>query len=160
MRGLNVSNANSEELQGITLSVYLYVVRKGKPVGPRDAMKGANLSSPSVAYRHLQKLEDLGYLQKNRYGEYVTKNKAHIRGYIWIGSRMVPKMLSYAFIFTSVLIIELIILALHYPVENYEFKVFFLLLISITGFAMGVFAVEAFRHHRLQHLTSANASEA
>jgi hypothetical protein len=53
-------NANNEELEGITLSVYLYIVKKGKPVGPRDVMKGANLSSPSVAYRHLQKLEDMG----------------------------------------------------------------------------------------------------
>jgi hypothetical protein len=155
-----VSNANNEELEGITLSVYLYVVRKGKPVGPRDVMKGANLSSPSVAYRHLQKLEDLGYLQKNNYGEYVTKDKARVRGYIWIGRRVVPRMLFYAFIFMSILVIELVVLALHYPVENYEFKVFFLLLIVITGFAMGVFIVEALRHHRLRHLTSASASEA
>jgi hypothetical protein len=155
-----MSNANNEELEGITLNVYLYVVRKGKPVGPRHVMKGANLSSPSVAYRHLQKLEDLGYLQKNNYGEYVTKDKAYVRGYIWIGRRVVPKMLFYALIFMSILIIELVVLALHYPVENYEFKVFFLLLIVITGFAMGVFTVEALRHHRLRHLTSASASEA
>jgi DNA-binding IclR family transcriptional regulator len=57
--------AGSEELQGITLNVYLYVAKKDKPVGPRDVMKGVNLSSPSVAYRHLQKLEDEGYLAKN-----------------------------------------------------------------------------------------------
>ncbi|MCW4053932.1 MAG: hypothetical protein NWE84_03295 [Candidatus Bathyarchaeota archaeon] len=66
------------ELEGITLSVYLYAVKRGKPVGPRDVMKGVNLSSPSVAYRHLQKLEDLDYLQKNNYGEYVAK--ASVRG--------------------------------------------------------------------------------
>ncbi len=42
-------------------------------------MKALNLSSPSVAYRHLQKLDDLGYLQKNDYGEYIAKNKAHIK---------------------------------------------------------------------------------
>jgi hypothetical protein len=154
MRGLNVPNANSEELEGITLSVYLYVVKKGKPVGPRDVMKGANLSSPSVAYRHLQKLEDLGYLQKNNYGEYVIKGKAHVRGYVWIGRRMVPKMLSYAIIFLSILIVELIVLALHYSVETYEFKIFFLLLTIVTGFALAVFAVEAFRQRRRTKLTS------
>jgi hypothetical protein len=151
-----VSNADKEELEGITLSVYLYVVKKGKPVGPRDVMKGANLSSPSVAYRHLQKLEDLGYLQKDKYGEYVTKDKASVRGYIWIGRRMMPKMLVYALIFMSILIVELIILALHYPVENYEFKVFFLLLTLITGSAMGVFAVEALLHHRRTKLSQLN----
>jgi hypothetical protein len=151
-----VPNANSEELEGITLSVYLYAVKKGKPVGPRDVMKGANLSSPSVAYRHLQKLEDLGYLQKNNYGEYVTKGKARVRGYIWIGRRMMPKMLVYALIFMSILIVELIVLALHYSVENYEFKVFFLLLTIVTGFAMAVFTVEALLHRRRTKLSQLN----
>ncbi len=146
-------NANNEELEGITLSVYLYVVKKDKAVGPREVMKGAHLSSPSVAYRHLQKLEDLGYLQKNKYGEYITKDKARVRGYIWIGRRMIPKMLIYSLIFMSILIVELIVLALHYSVENYTFKVFFLLLTLITGFAMGVFAVEALLHHKRTKLS-------
>ena len=149
-----MTNQNSEELEGITLTVYLYVVRKGKPVGPRDVVKGASLSSPSVAYRHLQKLEDLGYLQKNNYGEYVTKNKAHVRGYTWVGRYMVPKMLTYTFIFLSILIVELIIFVLHYSVENYEFKVFFLLLILVTVFAMAVFTIEALLHHKRTKLST------
>jgi hypothetical protein len=149
-----VANASNEELEGITLNVYLYLVRKGKPVGPRDVMKGANLSSPSVAYRHLQKLEDLGYLQKNNYGEYIIKGKAHVRGYMWIGRRMLPKMLVYALTFLTILIIELIVLAIHYPVETDEFKVFFLLLTLITGFAMAVFTIEALRHPKRTKLSS------
>ena len=148
MRGLDVANADNEELEGITLNVYLYVVRKGKPVGPRDVMKGAHLSSPSVAYRHLQKLEDLGYLRKNSYGEYIIKNKASVRGYMWIGRHMLPKMMVYALTFLTILIIELVVLALHYSVENYEFKVFFLLLTLLTGFALAVFIVEALLHRR------------
>jgi hypothetical protein len=149
-----VANASNEELEGITLNVYLYLVRKGEPVGPRDVMKGANLSSPSVAYRHLQKLEDLGYLQKNNYGEYIIKGKAHVRGYMWIGRRMLPKMLVYALTFLTILIIELIVLAIHYPVETDEFKVFFLLLTLITGFAMAVFTIEALRHPKRTKLSS------
>lgn len=148
-----MTKTNNEELEGITLSVYLYVVKKGKPVGPRDVMKGAHLSSPSVAYRHLQKLEDLGYLQKNTYGEYITKGKARVRGYIWIGRRMMPKMLIYSLIFMSILIVELVVLALHYSVENNTFKVFFLLLTLITGFAMAVFAVEVLLHHKRTKLS-------
>ena len=139
-------SADKEELEGITLSVYLYVVKKGKPVGPRDVMRGANLSSPSVAYRHLKKLEDLGYLKKNNYGEYITKCKASVRGYIWVGRRMLPKMLVYSIIFMIILIGELVVLVIHYSVENYTFKVFFLLLTLVTGFAMAVFTFEALRH--------------
>jgi hypothetical protein len=150
-----VSTKNSE-LEGITLSVYLYAVRKGKPVGPRDVMKGAKLSSPSVSYRHLQKLEDMGYLQKNNYGEYVIKDKAPVRGYIWIGRRMLPKMMVYSLLFLSILVVELVVFMLHYSVENYVFKVFFMLLLLITGLAMTVFTVEALLHHKRAKLSIQN----
>lgn len=135
-------NGNHEELEGITLNVYLYVVRKGTPVGPRDAMKGAHLSSPSVAYRHLQKLEEMGVLQKNEYGEYIVKKKPIISGYIWFGRRALPKMLVYSAVFASVLIIEIIVLAMHYAVEDDKFKIFFLLLMLVTGAATGILATE------------------
>jgi len=143
-----VPDAKSDELEGITLSVYLYAVKKGSPVGPRDVVKGAHLSSPSVAYRHLEKLEDLGLLQKNEFGEYVIKRKARVGGYVWVGRRMVPKMLAYSIVFMGILIVELVVLALHYAVETFEFKVFFLLLTLITGFAMVVFTVEGWLQRR------------
>ncbi|HTY75659.1 MAG TPA: hypothetical protein VMD05_08860 [Candidatus Nanoarchaeia archaeon] len=130
------------ELEGITLDVYWYVIKEGRPVGPRDVMKGAFLSSPSVAYRHLQKLEELGLLQKNDYGEYLVKRRINVRGYIWVGRRLTSKMLLYAIIFMVVLSAEVIILAIHFEVESYEFKVFFVLLIAVTLAASGLFLFE------------------
>jgi len=130
------------QLEGITLSVYLYVVKRGRPVGPRDVMKGVKLSSPSVAYRHLQKLEDSGYLAKNEYGEYTVMRKANIRGYVWLGSLLLPKMWLYALVFLAFLVTELAIFLVHFAIETYEFKVFFSLLTAITGLAFAVFMVE------------------
>ena len=143
-----MTKAVNEELEGITLNVYLHVIKKGKPVGPRDVMKSANLSSPSVAYRHLQKLEDQGYLQKNEYGEYTIKSKAHITGFTWLGKRLVPKMWLYSLLFLGILIVELFIFVLHISVETDEFKVFFSLLTLITGLAFAVFTVEGFLQNR------------
>jgi hypothetical protein len=111
-------------------------------------VKGAHLSSPSVAYRHLEKLEDLGLLEKNEFGEYNVKRKARVAGYIWLGRRMVPKMLAYSFVFMGILIVELVVLALHYEFETFEFKVFFVLLILITCFAMAVFIAEGLLQRR------------
>ena len=141
-------DTKNAELEGITLNVYLHAVKKGKPVGPRDVMKGVNLSSPSVAYRHLQKLEDQGYLQKNEYGEYTVKRKAHIDGHVWLGRRLLPKMWVYSLIFLAILIVEVFILIVHFPVETVEFKVFFLLLTLITGLALAVFTVEGYLQNR------------
>jgi hypothetical protein len=138
-----LAKASQEELEGITLDVYLQVLKKGKPVGPREVMKAANLSSPSVAYRHLQKLEDLGYLQKNEYGEYLVKKKMRFNGYRWIGRRLVPNSMFYFYFFLGLFILEIVVLAIHYAVETYEFKVFFAIGLTITGIAMALFLIEA-----------------
>ena len=152
--------ANKDELEGITLSVYLYAVKKGAAVGPRDVMKGAHLSSPSVAYRHLEKLEDLGLLHKNEYGEYVVKRKARVGGYVWLGKRMIPTTLAFSLVFLGILILESVVLALHYAVETFEFKVFFLLLLLITGFAMAILVVEGLlQRRRLQKSIQAEQAQ-
>jgi hypothetical protein len=137
-----LTDSKKDDLEGITLSVYLYAVKKSNPIGPRDVMKGVNLSSPSVAYRHLQKLEDLSYLQKNDYGEYTVKRRAHIGGHVWLGRRLLPKMWLYSLIFLAILIVELFVLFIHFSIETLEFKVFFFLLTLITGLALTVFTVE------------------
>jgi DNA-binding transcriptional ArsR family regulator len=105
-------------------------------------MKGIKLSSPSVAYRHLQKLEEAGYIAKNEYGEYTVMRKANIRGYVWLGSLLLPKMWLYALVFLAFLVTELAIFLVHFAIETYEFKVFFSLLTAITGLAFAVFMVE------------------
>ena len=143
-----MTHSKKEDLEGITLKVYLHAVKKGKPVGPRDVMKGVNLSSPSVAYRHLQKLDDLGYLQKNVYGEYSVKRKPHIGGHVWLGRRLLPKMWLYSLLFLAILIVELFVLFIHFSIETLEFKVFFLLLTLITGLALAVFTVEGLLQSR------------
>lgn len=100
-----------ETLEGKTLNVYSYVVKEGKPVGPREVMRGVNLSSPSVAYWHLQKLEACGLLQKNEYGAYVVKEKVNISGHLWIGRNLVPRLLCYSLFFMGILATEAAIVA-------------------------------------------------
>ena len=102
--------SDGQEPEGTTLNVYSFVVKKGKPVGPREVMRGVNLSSPSVAYWHLQKLEDSGLLQKNKRGEYVVKEKTGISGHIWIGRNLVPRLICYSLFFLGILILEVAIL--------------------------------------------------
>ena len=109
-----MTTADSQEPEGTTLNVYSYVVKKGKPVGPREVMRGASLSSPSVAYWHLQKLENSGLLQKNGAGEYVVKEKTSISGHIWIGRNLVPRLMCYSLFFLGILVIEVIIISVQF----------------------------------------------
>jgi len=109
-----LTSADSQEPEGTTLNVYSYVVKKGKPVGPREVMRGANLSSPSVAYWHLQKLENSGLLQKNEAGEYIVKEKTNISGHIWIGRNLVPRLMCYSLFFLGILIVETAIISIQF----------------------------------------------
>jgi DNA-binding transcriptional ArsR family regulator len=137
-----LSDDGSVVLEGTTLSVYVYVAKEGKPVGPRDVMRGLDLGSPSVAYRHLQKLEDSGLLKKNEYGEYLLKKKMRVNGYHWIGRRLLPNAMFYFYFFLGLFITVIVVFAIHYAVETYDFKVFFALGLSITVIAMILFLKE------------------
>ena len=132
---------DNEELEGTTLKVYLYVVKEGKAIGPRDVMRGANLSSPSVAYRHLQKLESLGLLQKDTYGEYIVKEKVAIKGHLWMGRNLVPRLIFYSFFFMGILSAEITVVTIR-VVVNEPFTMEFVFLTFITVVAMALFLVE------------------
>ena len=137
-----MTNAVDEELEGNTLNVYAYVVKEGKPVGPRDVMRGVNLSSPSVAYRQLQKLENLGLVERNQYGEYVVKERASISGHLWIGRNLVPRLMFYSFFFMGILGAEIAIIAVQvfFYGQTADIEIFYL--IAITVIAMALFLGE------------------
>jgi hypothetical protein len=134
----------SEELNASTFQTYMYLVKVGKPVGPRDVMRGANLSSPSVAYRNLQKLIDLGLVVKDEYNNYVVKEKVNKKGYIWIGKSLMPSFVIVGFIFVGILIGEVAVLIPHLirgaPIE----ESFWFWIITTTVAAM-IFLVYALR---------------
>ena len=132
----------NEQLAGNTLSVYAYVVRENRPVGTRDVMRGANLSSSSVAHRHLQKLELLGLLEKNDYGDYILKEKTSVSGHVWVGKNLVPRLMFYSFFFIGAFGAEITIILLSYLVAGLVIETSFLFLTGMTAVAMVLFFIE------------------
>ena len=132
----------NDELEGNTLSVYAYIVHTAKPVGTRDVTRGAKLSSTSVAHRHLQKLEDLGYIEKNNYGDYILKEKANINGHVWVGKNLVPRLMFYSFFFMGAFAAEVSILLLSLIIKDLVIQVSFLFLTGMTAVAMTLFLYE------------------
>jgi hypothetical protein len=133
-----------EELNVTTFQTYVYMVKVGKPVGPRDLMRGANLSSPSVAYRNLQKLVDLGLIVKDEYGNYVVKEKVNMKGYVWVGKTMLPTFAIFGLVFVGVLISEIAILIPHLILGDPIQESFWLLTV-VTVVSAVIFLVEAVR---------------
>jgi len=131
-----------KEIAGNTLSVYAYIVRENRPVGTREVMRGANLSSPSVAHRHLQKLELLGLLEKNKGGDYILKEKTGVSGHVWVGRNLVPRLMFYSFFFIGAFGAEIGIILLSYLVPWLVIETSFLFLTGMTAVAMVLFFIE------------------
>ena len=137
-----VTNVDREDLEGNTLNVYAFVVKAGKPVGPREVMRGINLSSPSTAHRQLEKLESLGLIEKTAYGTYITKEKTRVSGHVWVGKNLVPRLICYSLFFFGMLLVEAAILMAQFFSQNLTPHLAVLYLIPITAGAMGLFLAE------------------
>ena len=132
-----------DELTVVTFKIYLYLVRVGEPVGPRDVMHAVDLSSPAVAHRGLQKLMDLGLADKDAFGRYSIKEKIGFKGYVWLGKSLVPRFILYGVFFVGLLIPEAALLYVRWTIhESLEPYVF---LTAITIFSASSFLVEGLR---------------
>jgi hypothetical protein len=138
----------TDELEGNALSVYAYVVQVNKPVGVREVTRGANLSSSSVAFRHLQKLESLGLLKKNECGDFVLKEKANVGGHVWVGRNLVPRLMLFAFFFIGAFGAEVSIIFLYYMLNNTFIETSFFFLSGITALSGILFLAEGLSLHK------------
>jgi len=87
-------------LKGKTLQIYWYLLRDpSSSVGVREVQRSLGLSSPSVAAHHLNKLLNLGLVEKTIRGEYLLNQEVKV-GLLKFFSRMgrflVPRYLFYA----------------------------------------------------------------
>ena len=96
----------SSELKGNTLRVYWKLLKApdGK-IGVRETQRKLRFSSPHLAQYHLEKLIDLGLVEK-KYGDYhlVRRVKVDIlKQFISIGTIMIPRFTMYAVMFSILL---------------------------------------------------------
>jgi hypothetical protein len=139
---------NSDELEGNTLSVYTFIVRANEPASVRDVVRGAGLSSTSVAHHHLQKLETLGLIEKNSYGKYSLKQKTSIKGYVWVGKSLVPRLMFYAFFFIGAFIVQISMIILNLIIPLLVIETTFWFLTGFTLLSMLLFLKEGITLHR------------
>ncbi|MFW9903467.1 MAG: winged helix-turn-helix domain-containing protein [Candidatus Thorarchaeota archaeon] len=109
-------------IKGTTLDVYFYLLRKKNSAGVREIQRSLDLSSPSVSSYHLDKLESLGIVRKNRFGNYEIAKKIDIGAlnqFVMIGNYTLPRFLFYA-VFVSVLFTGYFIFFLTAPLSTGE----------------------------------------
>ena len=99
-------------LRGKTLTVYLYLLKHGKAMGVREIQKELGFSSPSVAFHHLDKLVELGVVEKDQYDRYLLAKKVDtgiLHSFVSIGGLTLPRLGFYAAFFTTIAVAYLIL---------------------------------------------------
>jgi predicted DNA-binding transcriptional regulator len=101
------------ELKGKTLLVYWYLLEQPRHVvGVREVQRALGFSSPSIAAHHLDKLLDLGLVQKTGTGEYVLEEEVKVgilKLFAHMGRFIVPRYLFYSILFSTMLVTYLTI---------------------------------------------------
>jgi DNA-binding transcriptional ArsR family regulator len=95
------------DLRGRTLQTYLFMMKNAKSIGVRELQRSLGLSSPSVAYHHLEKLERMGLVEKDQYGEYALVKNVDVsvlQAFTHIGRLLIPRFTFYAMFFTTLLV--------------------------------------------------------
>ena len=97
----------ASKLKGNTLRVYWHLLRSSNGVvGVRETQRSLDFSSPTLALYHLEKLAELGLVQKvrNNYHLVKTVNIGVLKQFTKIGTFLFPRYALYATMFTTLLI--------------------------------------------------------
>jgi hypothetical protein len=92
------------EIRGNTLRVYLFLLRHS-PSELREVQRGLELSTPSLASYHLERLVTAGYVSQNELGQYSAVKEASgdiLEGFSRVGVLLVPQLLFFAVLFTPI----------------------------------------------------------
>ncbi len=121
-------------LKGKTLQVYWYMLRHPVPMTAREIQRGTRLSSPSLSMHHLERLKNLGLVDKDVHGQYTIRRDIRVgvlNLFVGRGRLMVPRYLFYATFYTSITASLLTVAFLTNSVTNWLSVVLIVILLSL-----------------------------
>jgi DNA-binding Lrp family transcriptional regulator len=126
-------------LRGLTLKVYRFILKNNNPSGIREIQRALNLSSPTLALYHVNKLEEAGLVKKHETG-YIA-DRIILENCVRLKRTLVPRF----FFYTVFLAVSLIVLAvfLRPPTLTREY-VFSVAAISVVTIASAFETIRAF----------------
>ncbi len=133
------------QLGETTWRVLLSLLGNREPIGPRDLSKKLDLSSPSVALYHLEKLAKMNLVKKDNYGAYSVSESANLGfldNYLFFEHGSFPRMVFYAVYITGLLIVYTLAIPFDFGAHNVM-----ALVIAISAAAF--FWLEVMRSRRL-----------
>ena len=128
-------------LRGLTLKVYKFVLRSEKPVGIREVQRALDLSSPTLALYHMNKLEEAGLIKKEANG-YVA-DRVILENLVRFRRILIPRNFFYMiFLLTSLVMLAVF---LRPPIITRDY-VFSLVVVGIAAATSVYETIQVFSH--------------
>ena len=115
-------------LRGLALKIYRFILKNDKPVGIREVQRALNLSSPTLALYHMNKLEEAGLIKKEANG-YVA-DRIILENVIRLRRILIPRNFFYMIFFITSL--TMLAVLLRPPTLSREY-IFSLAVISVAA---------------------------
>ena len=109
------------ELGATTWRVLVWMLAHREPIGARELSRALGMSSHSVALYHLQKLQTNEIVEKDVMGNYSVRKDADLGfldNFLFIRFRIIPRVLLYAVIITSLVVIYAMFVQVDYSLHN------------------------------------------
>jgi DNA-binding transcriptional ArsR family regulator len=112
---------STDVLRGLTLKVYRFILKHDRPVGIREVQRALNLSSPTLALYHIDKLEEAGLVKKELDG-YVA-DRVILENLVRFRTFLIPRNFFYTVFFATSLLFLLIFLKPPIITREYVFAI-------------------------------------
>jgi predicted DNA-binding transcriptional regulator len=131
MRRKRTLDKQKDVLKGLTLKIYKYILKNDKPVGIREIQRALNLSSPALAFYHVNKLEEAGLVKKHLNGYIV--DRIILENLIRLRRTLIPRYFFYTVFFITALMLLTIFLRPHTLTREYVFSIATISIATITS---------------------------
>ncbi|UCE96733.1 MAG: hypothetical protein JSV51_03840 [Candidatus Bathyarchaeota archaeon] len=135
---------SKKHISGTSWDVYLYILTSSDPVGVRDVWRALNLSSPSLAQYHINKLLDMELLGQTRDGKYSVKEKEQVetlRSFVLLRGRLIPRLVFYGALVAGILSVYLLFKPFRWDYRD-------VVIVAVSAFSVFAFFFEAYNQYR------------
>lgn len=97
---------------GTTRRVYLYILSSRNPIGVRDIWRGLDLSSPSLAQYHINRLLELRLIDIDQFGKVQVNSQKKLnvlQNFLFLRGKVVPRLVIFGAFSLGILIVYILL---------------------------------------------------
>lgn len=139
-----MAEESRKRLSGTTWNVYLHILTSERPQGVREVWRALNLSTPSLAQYHINKLLEMRLIEPTQDGKYQingTTQMDTLRGFVLLRGHLIPRL-----VFYSALMLGILSAYLFFWPFRWDFRD--LVVLTVSVFSILAFSFEAYNQYR------------